>query len=64
MALIWQSRSPEGSSAGMSCRRVRSEVPWASHSRRVSGRWKVKVSRERGFGSRWSVKRVMTPVAS
>ena len=30
----------------------------------VSGRWKLNTSRERGLGSRPSVKRVMTPVLS
>ncbi len=40
------------------------DSPWISHSARVSGRWKLKTSRERGLGSRPSVKRVMMPVLS
>ena len=64
MAVIWQSRRPAGFSAGRSWSAARSDFGFESQSRMVSGRWKVKTSRERGFGSRPSVKRVMTPVLS
>lgn len=50
--------------SGMATKRARREEPASSQARMVSGRWKLKTSRERGFGSRPSVKRVMTPVLS
>jgi hypothetical protein len=64
MAIFWQLRRPAGFNGGNAARRARSESPALFHSRKVSGRGKVKTSRDRGLGSAASVKRVMTLVLS
>ena len=64
MALTWQARKPAGSRGGSARRRARSVAGREYHACIVSGRGKLNTSRERGFGSRTSVNRVSTPVAS
>ena len=64
MALTWQALKPVGSKGGSARRRARSESGCEYHCCIVSGRGKLNTSRERGFGSRMSVNRVSTPVAS
>ncbi len=64
-ARIWQSRRFSVGRAGMAlASRWRRVLPSASQPAKVSGRKKWKISRERGAGSRASVKRVICPVAS
>jgi hypothetical protein len=53
-----------GYAMGMALNRARSVSGSATHSARVSGRWKVNTRRERGAGSRSSRKKVSTPVDS
>ena len=54
----------QGAPMRLLMRKERNDLGFESHSAIVSGRGKVKTSRERGLGSRPSVKRVITPVLS
>jgi len=64
MALTWHSRRPAGSNGGSATMPDRNERWRSVQALRVSGRWKVKISGERGLGSRPLVNRVTHPVLS